>query len=340
MKKTILFVFIFALVSSLTPAKKLADLPEVLTSPAISVQNNRIYIEEETTIHIYSLKDFKHLKQFGKEGEGPGEFKFFMEFEALSQKLVVNTMGKAIIFSLEGVFLEEFRTPVSIRSIYPVGNNFVGYASVTQKGKVKSKLNTNFYDRKFNLLKTIHDGSTGQMIFFKSGTKKKQDFFMVRDHVAFSIYKDRVFLGDTTKGFFCSVYDSSGKKLYDIHRKHEKLKVSEDYKKKIMKREQERPSWQRNKKLFNYLFPEYFPAFRAVRFSDDKIYFVTYANTDNRDEVVVTDLKGNFVQKTGIPSDPYNRNNRFSIYQNQVFYLMRIEEDEDELWELHAENLK
>jgi len=107
-----------------------------------------------------------------------------------------------------------------------------------------------------------------------------------------------------------------------------------------MKREQERPSWQRNKKLFNYLFPEYFPAFKAVRFSGDKIYFVTYANESNRDEVVVTDLKGNFVQKTGIPSDPYNRNNRFSIYQNQVFYLMRIEEDEDELWELHAENLK
>ncbi|MFC2155735.1 hypothetical protein ACFLRB_04505 [Acidobacteriota bacterium] len=340
MKKIIFFTFLLMLLATLSPAKKLADLPEVLTSPSIYVQNNRIYIGEEKTIHIYSLKDFKHLKQFGKEGEGPGEFKFFMELEALSQQLVVNTMGKAIIFLLEGVFLEEFRTPMSIRGICPVGNNFVGYASVIKKGKTQPRQTINFYDRKFNLLKTIHDGYLGQTVFFESGTKKKQDLFMVRDYVAFSIYKDRVFFGDTTKGFFCSVSDSSGKKLYDIKRKYEKLKISEDYKKKIMKIKQESPHWQRNKKLFNYLFPEYFPAFRAVRFSGDKIYFVTYTNESNRDEVVVTDLKGNFIKKTSIPSDPYNRDSWFSIYKNQVFYLMRVEDEEDELWELHAENLK
>ena len=91
------------------------------------------------------------------------------------------------------------------------------------------------------------------------------------------------------------------------------------------------------KKNWNFLFPDYFPAYRDVKFSDDKIYFITYKNVTQKDEVIITDLKGKFLRKTSIPADPYDRNKRFSIYKDKVYYL--VENEGEEMFELHASDL-
>ena len=54
----------------------MAELPEVMRAGWIGIHKDKIFITDLNTIHIYSLNTYRHIKKFGKEGEGPGEFKF------------------------------------------------------------------------------------------------------------------------------------------------------------------------------------------------------------------------------------------------------------------------
>lgn len=310
-------------------AKKVADLPEVMKMSSIHVSGDRIFLCEDKTIHIYSLNDFKHIKQFGKEGEGPGEFNFRVNLEVFPGKLVVTTFKKMIIFSHDGTVIKEYKISPEILRMYPVKSNFVGSSFEKKVQKI------NIYDKNIKILKTIYEGSIGSVSYFESG--KKNDIIMVKDYVASHVYKDKIYIFDTERGFFVSVLNSSGKILYEINKEYKSLKVTEEYKNMRMRIEQAEPNWEKKKKMFNYLFPEYFPAFRIVRISEDKIYFITYKNINKRYETIVTDLKGNVLRKIFIPVVPYDRL-LFSINKDKFYYL--IEDEDEEMWELHVEDLK
>jgi hypothetical protein len=159
---------------------------------------------------------------------------------------------------------------------------------------------------------------------------------MVKDYVAPVVYKNRIYIFDTTKGFFVSVLDASGKKLFEINKEYKRLKVSEEYKNERMRKKREEPNFEQWSKMANFVFPEYFPAFRTVRISGDKIYFITYKNIDKKYETIVTDLKGNVLRRTIIPVVPDDRF-LFTINKDKFYYI--IENEDEEMWELHAADL-
>lgn len=337
MKKVKFFVLVL-LVFNFVFAEKVADLPEVMEPPLIHIQKNRAYIKEGKTIHIYSFGDFKHIKQFGREGEGPGEFKHKAELSVYPDKLIVNTYGKLIYFSPDGTFMKELKIPGrDFMNLFQVGEHFVCSAGVIKKDKPQPLKAINVYDKQFDVIKNIHTGSLGQTMFFESGVSKKQDLLMVRDMVEHHVYKDNIYFFNTTKGFYFAVYDSAGKLLYEADRKYRKIKVSEAYKKGRMRLRQAEPRWDRYKRMFNFVFPDYFPAFHKVKFSDDKIYFVTYDHVEKKDAVILTDLKGKFLRKSAIPVDPYKRIYAFTIHKDKVYSL--IENEDKEMWEVHTHEL-
>ena len=56
-------------------AKRVTIFKELLKPNRIYLDQDRIYITERTKVFVYSLKDYKLINTFGKQGEGPGEFK-------------------------------------------------------------------------------------------------------------------------------------------------------------------------------------------------------------------------------------------------------------------------
>ncbi len=300
------------------------DLPEVLAPASIHVYGGRMFIAEAAAIHIYSLKDFKQIKQFGRQGTGPGEFFRDTRLTVFPERLVVNTFGKLIFFSHDGLLMEEHKKAVEIMWIYPVGDCFVGSEFVPRVQKI------NIYDGNFHRVKNIFEGSIGWVSYFESGTAK-QDLIMVKDYAAPHVYKDKIYIFDSSKGFFFAVFDSSGKKIFEKNIEYKPPKVSADYKKERLRRLEESPWFKSSKDRFNPVFPDFFPPYRSVRISDDRIYFVTYLNIDNKDEVVVTDLEGNLIKKTYIPATLYDKY-IFTISGNKVYSL--IEDDKEELWQL------
>ena len=73
MKKTGLFLLIlFITTFAFTGVVK--TFPDLMRPGRIMVDKDKLYILEFPHIYIYSLDDFRLIKKFGRQGEGPQEF--------------------------------------------------------------------------------------------------------------------------------------------------------------------------------------------------------------------------------------------------------------------------
>ena len=91
--------------------------------------------------------------------------------------------------------------------------------------------------------------------------------------------------------------------------------------------------WDRFKKQIR--FPVHFPGLRNFSISDGHIYVLTFKKMKGDSELVVLDLKGNFLKKAMIPlkeKDIYYY--PYCIYQEHFYQL--VENVDQEQWELEA----
>ena len=106
-------------------------LEEALNPDKIAVYENRLYVVDNTKILVYSLEDFKLEDQFGRKGEGPGEFITNPSFD---MKLDINIFPGGIYlssamkyarFDLQGSYLSEQRFPFYAAGFQPLNEGFV-----------------------------------------------------------------------------------------------------------------------------------------------------------------------------------------------------------------------
>ena len=115
MKKVWVFIVFLFLIFSIH-GKKIAKLEELIKPDIMFMGNGRMYITEGASIFIYSLKDYKLIKKFGKEGEGPKEFKISpfgapMLVYPFEDKIFINSNAKISYFTQDGEFIKEVRIP-------------------------------------------------------------------------------------------------------------------------------------------------------------------------------------------------------------------------------------
>ena len=114
MKKINLLTLVLLLVTFVLTAK-IVPMPDIIKADIIKVKGHDMVIAEGTAISIYSLKDYKLIKKFGKEGEGPQEFKTFMGFgltvDIYPEHILVNSIDKISYFTRKGEFVKEKKVP-------------------------------------------------------------------------------------------------------------------------------------------------------------------------------------------------------------------------------------
>ncbi len=309
-------------------SKKITELLEVFKPGSIHILGKNMYIADGFSIQVYSLPDMKLVKKFLDKGEGPGQVKFHPSISIVNDKIVVNSAYKLLIFSPMGDLLSEKNIKYENTYISPVGNHFIGSEIILDFRKFNHVQYINLYDKDFKAISQLFKGSIGELVPFYSGDPSmKQKMEMVRDTVMPFVYKDKIFIADTSKGFFFSVFDSSGKKLYDIDVPYEKHKVTESYKKKALEDFKDAPG------QFEFIFKDYFPAFKHVRFADDKVYLSSYPWRDDRCDITIIDLKGKIIKKAAAS---IHETSLFTVDKDCLYYLV---ENADEEWELHMEQL-
>ena len=132
-KFMLVLVFISMLFTKPVLAVKIVPLPQLQKPNALAVDDNQLYIADGTSIYIYSLKDFSLKKKFGRDGEGPKEFKRkIYVIDIQHDYIVVNSLGKISYFAKDGKFIKEMRTPPQHIRFRPLGEKFTGVGTFVE----------------------------------------------------------------------------------------------------------------------------------------------------------------------------------------------------------------
>jgi hypothetical protein len=132
--KSIYLPIILILFSIFVSGKKLAVLPGLVNPFEFIIDADRIYIPDEASIFVYSLKDCTLIKKFGKEGEGPQEF-FLNRAGGNNQvgiffkddRLLVSSFGRMSYFTKDGEYLQEIKIPGTVgRWFGALKDKFIG----------------------------------------------------------------------------------------------------------------------------------------------------------------------------------------------------------------------
>jgi hypothetical protein len=320
-------------------SKKLSILPEVSKPVNISVNQRQLFISDSTVkVHIYSMKDFKYLKQISRKGEGPGECNNVPRFTLGPDYIFLYSLGKCLFFSRDGEYLREFKIPRRGTTFFtPVGENFI-FDKVNFKKKkhsTEASIYTYSKDKELKEKKLIYCYERPLEVIWKGN---KRPYRPIEDYCRFVVYDNKVFIGDTTRGLFVEIYDSNGNKISQVKLNSEKRRVPEQYKKEHVGKIKKSGKWELFQSMFYFDFPEYFPSFFHYFVDNGKVYFLTSEKKDGKRKVVVADWQGNLIKHTYVPWIDRGFNLHFSIENDKFYYITDNEESEE--WELHVEEIK
>ena len=332
MRKINLLILLL-LLATLVLAAKIVPMPDIIKADIIKVDGHDMVIAEGAAISIYSLKDFKLIKKFGKEGEGPQEFKTFMGFgltvDIYPESILVNSIDKISYFTRKGEFVKEKKVPAGT-TITSFREKFVGSAMKFDQ-KSGPKMAFNLYNNKGEKIKEIC--SHPLPILKGKGTVTLLDLIS-QITPRYQTFADRIFIGGKQQ-LEIEIYDSEGNFLKSIKRDYEKQELTGDDKKKFLEVYKIHPIyknfWESLEKVIKV--PDYFPDYKTFLVLNQRIYVQTFKKKDGKTGFLVFDLDGKYLKTTFLPlvyqdiMTPY----LFTIDGGKLYQLA---ENEDEEWEL------
>ena len=305
MKKTIIAFIILGLHLGICDAAELARLPELLHPTMIDIYKDELFVLEEASVHVFSLKDFSLKRSFGKKGEGPGELMSNPDLpnamQIFDQKIMVYSYNKLILFSLAGEMLEERRIPFVAFQVMPFGE---GYATVrfNRETDGSSKVLVVLCDKKFENPRTIYENRL-------LNNMKKARIAYPLSTVYFKIYHGKLYVFDQFEEFKICVYDTQGKELPTITQPYERLQVTEKFKKESLDWLRVQPAFKTVSQTIKdmFYFNDFLPVFRYSQVADNKIFVQTYESKAGLCEFYVLDLKGRLLEKLFLPGADRNQ---------------------------------
>jgi len=337
-KITFCFVVVLCCLATTLHAVKIAELPELMKPQSFSIGNDRIYITEGTSIYIYSQADFRLIKKFGKPGEGPLEFKlnpFGVPLVAspYRDKIYVSSDAKVSIFSRDGEFIKEYKV-LPFLVFTPFLDRFLATTN-TANEKKESILAVALYNNKFEKEKELYISD------MKVGRSFSLDYPI--NSFAFTGYKDKIYVVIGKEGFVIDVFDKAGSKLYRVKKNYEPAAVTAEYKKKTLDWFQSNPNFKQYWEFFKnrISFKSKCPAIQDITVTDDRIYVLTYKKEAGNTECIIMDLKGKEQKRVFVPINEMIGMDFYPKYgfYNRAFYKL-VENEEEEVWELHKIDLK
>lgn len=323
------------MVSTPVFGEKVTELEELINPQMISVGKDNLFVTEKTLVYIYSLKDFKLVQKFGKEGEGPGEFKRYAVVFPLKDELLVNSQGRVSYFSKQGKYIKEIKSQVGFiggGAFAPVGKNFGGQGFTVENQKFYQTFN--LFDSKLAKIKEVYRYQIVR-------SREKIDPLTVRLYrFACKSYKDRFYAANDADGII-KAFDAEGKEIMTVNYQFADLEVTKAHIKEMLEHYKINPDtkgvYERVKDRIE--FPKYYPKFYDF-FPGDNLYVLTYNRRDNKTEFIIFDKKGKFVKKTMVPFYQTNMHVTYpyNVYGNKLYQV--VENEDDESWELHVNTIK
>jgi hypothetical protein len=275
-------------------AKKVGSLPEIASPMEIIVSNGILYVsdQQQSRVFLYSMKDFKLVKEVSRKGEAPGETFGVPRISAYPGYIFLYCLGKGLYFSRDGKYTKEFRIRRRGNDLRPIGENFV---FMINKGDGFKDCSIDFsiysYSRENNLefkkILYIEKRSCA------TKTGEKMDYNLINSSASYIVYDNKIFLGDPARGIYMEIFDKDGNRTGKIHIKQfEKQEVTDQFKKEYMERVKMSSNYTLATAMYNLYFPEYFPGYYKFTVDKGKVYFLTFNRKANQREMIISDWKG------------------------------------------------
>jgi hypothetical protein len=307
---------------------KVKTLPELSNPDGIYTSENRLAITEGTTVYLYSLPDLKHIKTFGKKGEGPQEFKGRIDsIDMQTDVMVVSSRAKVSFYSKEGEYKKETNAASGYSSRYtPLGKGFVGNGFAFDKKIVYQTIN--LYDPALAKIKEIYRK--------KSDLQRTKGIKIFSSAYDFQTFDNKIFIAGFAD-FTIAVADQEGNRLKPIKKDYQRLKFSEDHKQQVYEFFKFHPETKTRVESIKkeLIFPSYLPAIRYIYADNRMLYIQTYRMDDEKTEFYIMDLSGEIVKKVFLPIINENIVETYplSISGGNVYQVV---ENEVEGWDLHV----
>ena len=124
----LVFLFVAFFFHKAPAAGKVVTLNELESPGMLIVDHERLYIPDGCAVKIFSRKDFSLQKSIGRQGEGPGEFKYAPLIFISPDGIWVNSQDKVSLFSHSGKLIKEIKEKSRGSNYKPVGKGerFIG----------------------------------------------------------------------------------------------------------------------------------------------------------------------------------------------------------------------
>ncbi|NIR10129.1 MAG: hypothetical protein GTN82_32310 [Candidatus Aminicenantes bacterium] len=324
-------IFLFIVLTSLVFSAKTVSLPDLKKPVRIKVDRDGIYINDSMTISIYSLKDFHLVKRFGKKGEGPREFKQYINLNVQPHSLVITSVAKVSYFTKKGEFIKELRVPKGW-TYKPLGKHFVGNDFVQDENTLYKAVY--LYDSKFDRIKEL---SRKEFPFQRA----KSRFRVYSTPVDYWTGNNKVFICGK-EDFIIDVFDGEGNQLASLKEDYEKIKLSENHKNGIYDFFKKHPYYKTRYEWFKkqLVFPDQLPAIRSFFISQQKLFVRTYRKKKDKTEFFIFDMNGKFIKKRFLPVIERNVPTSFPfwIYDGKLYQL--YDNPETGSWELQVTGME
>jgi hypothetical protein len=336
MVKKVVILMIFFLSSLSIISEKIGTLKEINKPRLMAISRNHLFISEKTSIYVYSLKGKEILKVFGKEGEGPNEFKIShgeagIKIDIYQNQLLVNSAAKLTYYTYTGDFIKEQKVPPLIYFI-PAGEKFVGNGLFKSKGQFPN-LAIFLWEGDFRTKKPIFISD----IPIGMGAK----FIVPAYNFKYIVNQDKIFLAKGKEKIEIILFNTQGKELYHIKKEGMAIPLSNALKSEIKNFYKTDPGykdyWQYYKNVI--IFPKYLPGLKDFIVDGNKIYVQTHEEKDHQYKWIIFDIKGKEIRSTYLPigkTSPVAAS-PLTIHQNKYYYLK--EDLEEETWDLFSVDL-
>lgn len=266
----------------------------------IRVDNDgNIYVLDYKACQIKVFdKNGKHLRNIGREGQGPGEIQLPRGMEIISGKeiMVENVMNRRLsFFSLDGELLREISTAKIIQIIIVPDSNSNFIATTMSRPGEKNVQELKKFDSNLDTVFVI-----GQVE--RSYTPGVVDRYSPM--IFFTVLKDDSILWGKWSDYQLTLVDREGKTIKKIIKNYDPIRITNEDKKREIKQVTEDSQGRITEK--NIKFPEYYPAFRYISSDDEGRSFVrTFENDEEGNRYYdVFDSEGRYIAKISLKNHP------------------------------------
>jgi len=278
------------------------DLAEVGIGefPAFDVDSSgNIYLWTQRSPENFIFKFDKNgnfLKSFGRVGQGPGEMQFVVGVSINRDDEIMITesrRSKLITLDTDGIFVDEKSISNYISMVIPLCNEkyLAGFYEYSPEAEYNHSLMV-LYSSDFERIKELDRAKRENIILAKSIEGVSHGRVM-------GITPSNIYLGYSGRGYEIWVYDLEGNFQRKIRKDYLPVPVTEEYKKKYLKRYERAPDEIR-KKIY---FPKHQPPFQ-MGFSDDegRLFVMTYEKGErpNTYKYDIFNTSGVFIGRTSL----------------------------------------